>query len=94
MIMRFVRSARLLAATVHRRAHEFHGLGQALEHRLADQKMADVELDDLRQRGDRLRGRIIEPVARMHFQADACGEQRAVADQLPLGIGFAGFGLR
>ena len=57
-------------AAVHRRAHEFHGLGQPLEHRFADQEMADIEFDDLRQRRDRLRGGIIEPVAGMHFKAE------------------------
>ena len=37
--------------------------------RLADQEMADVQLDDLRQAGDRLRGRIIEPMAGMDLEA-------------------------
>ena len=67
----------------------FTRLGQSLEHRLADQKMTDVEFDDLWQRRDRLRGRIVEPMACMHFKTHTCGEQRAVADKLPLGIGFA-----
>ena len=74
---------------VHGRAHEFDGLGQALEHRLADQEMPDIEFDDLRQRRDGLGARIVEAVAGMHFQAEALRQQRAGADQLPFGIGLA-----
>ena len=50
--------------------------------------MADIELDDLRQRRDDFRARIIEPVAGMDFEAEALGQQRTDADQLPFGIGL------
>ena len=39
----------------------------------------------LRQRGDCLGGRVVETVAGMHLETRACGEQRAIADKLPLG---------
>src|SRR4029079_3668286 len=42
--------ARLVAATLHGRTHEFHALSQTLEYSLADQKMTDIELNHLRQR--------------------------------------------
>jgi hypothetical protein len=41
-------------ATVHRRAHSPHRFGEPLEHRLADEEMADVEFDDLGQAGNPL----------------------------------------
>ena len=68
----------------------FDGVGEPVEDRLADQEMADIELDDLRQRRDRLRGGVIEPVAGMDFEAEALGQQRAGADALPFGGGLRG----
>ena len=56
-----------------------------LEHRFADQEMADIELDDLRQRRDRLRAGVVEAVAGMDFEAEAFRQRGAVADQLPFG---------
>ena len=61
---------RFLAAAIHRGAHEFYRLGQPLEHRLADQEVADIEFDHLRQCGDRLGGGVVETVAGMHLQPE------------------------
>ena len=52
---------------------------------LADQEMSDIELHDLRKRRDRLRARIIEAMAGMHFEPKVSGGQgRAFADTSPL----------
>src|SRR5262244_4457384 len=51
-----------------------------------DQKVTDVEFDDLGQRGDRLGGGEIEAVAGVNLEAEAARELRAVADALPLGL--------
>ena len=58
----------LLAATIHGRTHERYGLGQPLEHAFADQKMSDIQLNDLGQRGNGLRTGIIEAVSGMDFE--------------------------
>ena len=39
--------------------------------------MADVQLDDLRQRRDGLGAGVIEPVAGMDFETETVGQQRA-----------------
>ena len=44
------------------------------EHRLADQEVADVEFDDLRQRGDRLGAGVVEAVAGMDFEAETLAQ--------------------
>src|SRR5262245_20082189 len=45
--------------------------------------MPDIELDDLRQRRDRLGGREVETMARVHLEPEPPRELRAVADALP-----------
>ena len=47
-----------------------HALGEADEDRLADQEMADVELHDLRQAGDRARRLVVEAVAGVAFEPE------------------------
>ncbi len=51
--------------------------------RLSDQEMADIELDDLGQRRDRLRRLEIEAMAGMDFEAEPARKLRPVADALP-----------
>ena len=41
------RSSAVAPAAIHCRAHLAHRLAEAVENRLADQEMADIELDDL-----------------------------------------------
>ena len=48
--------------------------------------MADIQLDDGRDRGDRFGRRIIEPMAGMDFEAKAVGEPRSVPDANPFCI--------
>src|ERR1700691_4413938 len=62
-----------------------HGGGQTVEDCLADQKMADIEFGDLRQRRDFLRGGEIETVAGMDLKPGACGEPRAAHNARELG---------
>ena len=61
------------------RAHGPHGLVEADEDRLADQEMADIELDDLRDRGDDARRVEGEAVAGMDLEP----ERRAVLGRRP-----------
>src|SRR5262249_18388088 len=68
------------AAPVHGGAHGAHRVGEAREHRLPDQEVADIELDDLRQRRDRLGGFEVEAVAGMHLEAGGLRHPGAVAD--------------
>ena len=56
-----------------------HGLVEADEDRLADQEMADVELDHLRDRGDRRAVSKVEAVAGMDLEP----ERRAVRGRRP-----------
>ena len=70
---RIMRLRGLGAAAIHRRAHGLDACRETREHGLADQKMPDVELDDLGQRRDRLGAGIVEPVAGMHLETEtAC----------------------
>src|SRR5215212_6831864 len=75
------------AAAIHRRAHGLDRSRKPGEHRLAYQEMADVELDNPSQAGNRLGARIIEPVPGMHFEAEAPRQLRALADAPPLFLG-------
>src|SRR6185295_10460604 len=59
----------LCDATRHRGPHRLDAVGEPGEDRLSDQKMADVEFDNLRQRGDRLGGLEIEAVTGVDFKA-------------------------
>ena len=76
---------RLRPALVHGDAHGLHGLVQAQEDRLADEEMPDIELHDLRDRGDGPRRLEGEAVAGVNFEA----EGRAM-----LGGRFAGVAVR
>src|SRR5208282_5220776 len=67
---------------------------QAVENRLADEEMADVELDDLAQRRDLFRGGEIEAVAGVDFQAGARRQSGAADDALEFGGGGAGLARR
>ena len=64
-----------------------HRRVEAVEHRLADQEMADVEFDDLGKRRDLLGGHEIEAVAGMDFEAGALRQRRAARDARELGGG-------
>ena len=64
----------------------FTALGKPRKDRLADQEMTDIELHDLGQRGDRLGGLEIEPMAGMNLEPETPRELRAVADALPFGL--------
>src|SRR5579883_2902004 len=75
------------AATRHGGAHVRDRSGEPNENRLAHQEMSDIQLDDRRYRSDRLCARIVEAMARMHFEAEAAGEPHAFADARPLGFG-------
>jgi hypothetical protein len=61
-------------------------MSKAARDRLPDQKVADVEFDDLGQCRDRLGGRKSEAVAGMNLEAEPPGELGAVTDPLPLGL--------
>src|SRR6185369_10248658 len=58
------------AAALHRRAHRLDRGRKPREHRLADQEMTDVELNDLGQGGDRLGAGVIEAVTGVHFETE------------------------
>src|SRR5207245_45716 len=68
------------------RAHGLHCTGKPAGHGLTDQKVADVEFDDLGQCGDRLGGGEIETVASMNFEPEAPRQLGAMADALPFGL--------
>ena len=67
--------------------HLAHDGVEAVEDRLADQEMPDIELGDLGQGRDRRRGDEIEAVAGMDFKAHALGTRRAAHDACELGAG-------
>ena len=69
-------AAGLGARLVHQRAHAADGAVEAAEDRLADQEMADIELDDRRDRGDRPDRVEGEAVAGMAFEAERLGMRR------------------
>ena len=58
---------------------------KTFEHRFADEEMPDIELGDLRQRGDRLGAGVVEAVPGMDFEAEAFRQRSAIAQQLPFG---------
>ena len=81
---------------VHQRAHPPDARVEAGEDRLADQEVADVELGDLRDGGDRLDIVEGEAVAGMGLDAVLDGERGGVGDaaqllgaRLALGMGVA-----
>ena len=58
-------------ALVHGGSHGLNGFVEAQENRLADQEMADIQLDDLRDRRDGAGGVEIQSVPRMDLKTDA-----------------------
>jgi hypothetical protein len=50
--------------------------------------VADVQLDDLGNGGDRLHVVIVQPVARVHLESEIVREQGARAQQFPFGLGL------
>ena len=71
-----------LPRAVHQDPHAGDAVGQAYEHRLSHEVMADIELDDFGNRGDRDNIIVIEPVAGMHLEAGSCRCPGAV-DEAP-----------
>src|SRR3546814_4119136 len=59
--------------------------GKPDEDRLADQKMADVQLDDLRNRGDWLDIVVGQPMTRMHLYPVLGRKRRRIGEALQLG---------
>ena len=82
------------SAAIHRRAHVSHHGGKAVENRLADQEMADVEFDDLGQRRDLFRGDEIEAVSGMNFEAGVPCECGAADDAREFGCRGVGLARR
>ena len=70
------------ARLVHQRAHAPDRRLQSAEDRLADQEVADVELDDLRDAGDGADGVEGQPVPGMHLEA---GGRRGLRGALAAG---------
>src|SRR5262245_39866141 len=71
------------AAPIHHRTHGPYRLGKTAEDRLPDQEVADIELDHLGQRRDRLGGLVVESMAGMHLEAGRLGERGTVTDAQP-----------
>jgi hypothetical protein len=69
-------------AAVHRGAHLTHNGVEPAEDRFADEKMADIELDNFEQRSDFFRGDEIEAMAGMNFKALARRKRGAFYDAL------------
>jgi len=74
---------RFLTAAVHGRTHEFYRIDDPFEYRFPDEEMPDIELDHLRERGNRFCARIVETMTGMDFQAEFMRPFRACADALP-----------
>src|SRR6266849_3187973 len=88
-IMARLRAALVLrggAALIHGHAHALDGTVEAAEDRLADEEMADIELDDGGNGGDRPDRLVAEAVPGMAFEADRLGMRSGGDDplQLPL----------
>ena len=82
MIMPFYR-ATAGAAFVHRGPHRANRFLKADEQGLPDHEVADIEFGDFAQRGDPFRGRIVQAMTGMHFQARGAGERCAGDNALP-----------
>jgi len=65
------------------RPHRANRLAEACEQRLPDHVVADIQLHDLAQRCDLLRGDIIKAVAGMDFEAGRTCQPGARDDALP-----------
>ena len=64
------RCRRSRARRHHERFHLRDGAGEAVEQRLRDDRVADVELDDRAHRGDRRHVVVVEPVTGVHDEAE------------------------
>src|SRR3990170_6757549 len=73
-----------LPRAIHEAPHAGDAVGKAYEDRLSHEVMADIELDNFGNRGDRDDIIIIEPVAGMHLEAGSCGCPGAVDEALKL----------
>src|SRR5690349_21422169 len=76
---------RLLPAR-HGGAHPLHRGPEPFEHGVADQEVPDVELDNLRNGADRLRGDVVEAVAGMHLEPEPRRLRGAGPDALEFGF--------
>src|SRR5476649_2310676 len=72
------------ANLVHQRPHPLDCAFEAAEDRLADEEMANIELDDRRDGGDRADGIEAEPVASMAFEPGRLGMGGGIDDALQL----------
>src|ERR1022692_562031 len=77
----------LAARREHQVLHLAHRRGQALEHGARDDRVTDVQLDDLRNRRDGSDVVVIEAMPGVDGQSQGCGNSRARA----LSFEFAGF---
>ena len=75
------RSFRPAPAFRHCGAHLADALGEADEDRFANQEVADVEFDELRDRGDRPRGVVVDAVAGVDTRGRATRDRAAATLQ-------------
>ena len=83
-----------VSARVHQLAHPPHRRLQPDEHRLADQVVADVELGELRDGGDRLDVVVSQAVPGVRLDAVLGGERGHVGDLLQLDRDLLALGMR
>src|SRR5438309_9013418 len=74
------------APAVHGSTHALYDRRKTVMDRLSDEEMSNIQLYDLREPGDRLRGHIVQPMPCMHFEAEAFCKRRAVADARPFRV--------
>src|SRR5690606_32456919 len=79
------------ASLVHQRPNVGDGAFQPDEDRLADQEMADIELDDGRDRSDRSDRRKTQSVSRMAFEPDPLRMRRGTYDPRELRFARSAF---
>src|SRR5579862_8131473 len=82
--------SRTPAPTIHSRTHELDGFGKPFEHRLADQKMPDIEFDDLRQARNHFSACVVQSVTGVHLETEIFRQHCARAQQPPFRIGLRG----
>ncbi len=88
-------SARCCSSVAQQRFHIAHRLGQSVDDRARDDRMADVQFDDFRDRGDRLDVVVVEAMTGIHRQAQRGRRFRRAAQPLefararrPRGLGI------
>src|ERR1700722_20027458 len=81
-----IAALKLASPAIHGGPHRTYRVSEADEQRLPDHVIADVELDDFRQRRDLLRGGIIKPVTGMDFEARGARQGSARDNALPFGL--------